>query len=134
MRAKSIILSLAFLCTFSSLFTQNQTQTIKGIVLDTDTQLPIKSATLVVVGSSPMNGTITDFEGKFELNNVYVDQVRIDCSYLGYEYHLSDPFILNSARATELIIQLIKSVNTTEEVVIKHKTSNLDSCRNSEKL
>jgi hypothetical protein len=121
MRAKTILFSFILFGFVPSVFSQSPTQTIRGIVLDKDTQLPLIGATLAVVDSSPINGTITDFEGKFELENVPVGRVQIDCSYLGYEYYLSDPFILNSARVPELTIELIESVTTTEEVVIKAK-------------
>lgn len=121
MRAKSIILNLLFLCTFTSLFTQNQTQTIRGVVLDKDTQFPLIGATISVVGSDPIIGTTTDFDGNYELTEVPVGRVQLNCSYIGYSDFISSPFILNSVKATDLNVELIESAFTSEEVVVVAK-------------
>ncbi|MDB4728157.1 TonB-dependent receptor [Saprospiraceae bacterium] len=121
MRAKSIILNLLFLCTFTSLFTQNQTQTIRGVVLDKDTQFPLIGATISVVGSDPIIGTTTDFDGNYELTEVPVGRVQLNCSYNGYSDFISSPFILNSVKATDLNVELIESAFTSEEVVVVAK-------------
>ena len=119
MKATTSIFILSFL--FTNLFAQNPTQVIRGLVLDKDTQFPLIGATVSVVGSDPMIGTTTDFDGNFELSAVPVGRVQLICSYIGYGDYISNPFVLNSARATELSIELIESAVTTEEVVVKAK-------------
>ena len=56
-------------------------QTVRGTVTDATTNLPVLGATVVVKGTS--NGTSTDFDGKFTLNDVPLDAVIV-VNYLGY--------------------------------------------------
>lgn len=122
MKFKIHLSFLWLLAALTTAFAQNPTQTIRGTVVDKDTQFPLIGATVSVVGSDPLIGVTTDFEGNFELAAVPVGRVQIDCAYLGYTSYLSTPLILNSARATVLKIELIEAVATTEEVVVTAKT------------
>ncbi|KQC32000.1 membrane protein [Nonlabens sp. YIK11] len=56
-------------------------QTVKGTVTDGSTNLPVLGASVVVKGTS--NGTSTDFDGNYTLNNV-PENATIVISYLGY--------------------------------------------------
>ena len=57
-----------------------QTMTVKGTVVDNNGE-PIIGASIKVVGSS--NGTVTDLDGNFTLNNVSKN-ATIEVSYIGY--------------------------------------------------
>ncbi len=111
-----------FMISFMTLgWANNPTQKIYGTVLDKDTREPLIGATVAIVGSSPMIGTTTDIDGNFELDDVTVGRIQLECSYIGYSNFLSDPFLLNSARAAEVSIELIESVVVAQEVVVKAK-------------
>lgn len=56
-------------------------QTINGTVTDAATNTPVLGASVVVKGTS--NGTSTDFDGKYTLNNIPTDAIIV-ISYLGY--------------------------------------------------
>ena len=56
-------------------------QTVRGTVTDASTNLPVLGASVVVQGTS--NGTSTDFDGNYTLNNVPEDGIIV-ISYLGY--------------------------------------------------
>lgn len=56
-------------------------QTINGTVTDAATNAPVLGASVVVKGTS--NGTSTDFDGKYTLNNIPTDAIIV-ISYLGY--------------------------------------------------
>ncbi len=95
-----------------------QTQSISGVVLDKDNKLGIIGASVTIVDSDPLIGTTTDLDGNFLLENVPVGRILIEVSYIGYESYLSDPFVLNTAKAAQLNIELFESGVTGEEVIV----------------
>lgn len=98
---------------------QIPTQTISGQVVDKETQEPLIGATVSVKDAQSVIGAITDIDGKFSLKNVPLGRLQVQCSYVGYETWLSDPIIINSARATFLNIAVSEgAANTIQEVVV----------------
>lgn len=57
-------------------------QTITGIVVDSETQMPLPGANVIETGTS--HGTVTDFDGIFKLD-VRSQSGSITISYIGYE-------------------------------------------------
>ncbi len=53
-------------------FGQDITQTIRGTIIDKQSQSPIPGAKVMVVDSSPILAAITDFDGSFYIENVPV--------------------------------------------------------------
>lgn len=121
MRTLVSIFCLVFVGFIPGITAQNPTQSVYGTVVDKDTREPLFGATISVVGTDPIVGTTTDFDGKFELNDLPVGRIQLECTYIGYSNFVTDPFILNSARPAELSIELIESAVTTEEVVVRAK-------------
>ena len=85
-----------------------QQRTIKGVVLD-EAGVPIIGANVIQKGTT--NGTITDFDGNFELNYDGSDELQI--SYIGY---LSQTVKIGNQ--TNLKIVLKEDSKTLEEVVV----------------
>jgi hypothetical protein len=121
MRAQKSIFSLLFIFFFANLFAQNPTQSIFGVVMDKDTKDPLFGATIVIVGGEAGIGTTADFDGKFELKDIPVGRVQIKCSYVGFEDYVSDPFLLNSAKAVDLSIELTESAIKLDAAVVTAK-------------
>ena len=48
----------------------NYTQTVKGKVVDIDTDAPLIGASVVIIGSNPIIGTTTDVNGRYELKTI----------------------------------------------------------------
>ncbi|MCB9266513.1 MAG: TonB-dependent receptor [Lewinellaceae bacterium] len=97
---------------------QNPTQSIKGTILDKDTRQPLVGATVVVATAAGQPGTVTDFDGSFDLPGVPVGRHRIEVQYLGYEPYTVEDAILNSAKELVLNVGLVEQAIVTEEVVI----------------
>lgn len=57
-------------------------QTITGVVIDSETQMPLPGANVIQTGTS--HGTVTDFDGNFKLE-VRAQSGSITISYIGYE-------------------------------------------------
>ncbi|MBQ7209447.1 MAG: TonB-dependent receptor [Paludibacteraceae bacterium] len=101
---KKFVITLLLL--LPALFLSAQ-QTIRGVVVD-DAGEPIIGASVLVVGST--NGTITDFDGNFELTGV-ADNANIAVSYLGY--------ISQTLKASaSMRITLKEDVQKLEDVVV----------------
>lgn len=89
-------------------FSQNQLN-IRGTVTDSDGSL-LPGASIIVSGTQ--RGTTSDFDGKFELDNVSSDGVLI-ISYIGYvtqEVNVDNRSIIN--------ISLLEDSNNLDEVVV----------------
>ncbi len=94
------------------------TQTIRGIITDAQSQSPVPGVTIVVLGSNPLNGTITDFDGAYKLENVPVGRVTLQVSYLGYETITLANLEVNSAKELVIDVKLVEQVKRVDEVVI----------------
>jgi len=69
---KSIhIVTILFLTISVNVVSQTLNQTIRGQVVDTETQSPLPGVT-VVLNTNPLIGTITDVDGRFILNEVVI--------------------------------------------------------------
>ncbi|HRD40493.1 MAG TPA: carboxypeptidase-like regulatory domain-containing protein, partial [Bacteroidia bacterium] len=60
---------LFFLITFSAQ-AQNLKQTVRGVVLDKQTQSPIPGAVITILNSSPLKVASSDEDGKFRIDSV----------------------------------------------------------------
>lgn len=117
---KALLLFIFLLCTPFELVSQTEVpvQTVKGIIIDKDTQQPLIGATITIENSEPSIGTVSDIDGKFKLENVPVGRHKIICSYIGYQPFVSDNVIVNSAKEVDLSIELIEAAITASEVVV----------------
>lgn len=104
-RVGVLVLSL-FLMVTSGAFAQ--TVTVKGKVTDAETNEPIPGANVVVKGTT--NGTITDFDGAYELNAP--SNATLQISFIGYEVQ---EVPLNGRSAAD--VSLSQSTQQLDEVV-----------------
>ena len=67
------------------------TQTIRGKVVDSETQTPLIGVNVLVIGSNPVIGSSTDEKGNFRLNDVPIGRHSLKFTYISYkEIVLSD--------------------------------------------
>lgn len=115
MKIQLIPLAISLLPLFC--LAQTTTQNLTGTVLDKDSRQPLVGATVSLLDVSPPVGSMTDETGKFTLRSP-VGRVVVQCSYLGYETWVSDALIVNSARETNLQIELTEAAVKSTEVVV----------------
>ncbi|HHB78358.1 MAG TPA: carboxypeptidase-like regulatory domain-containing protein, partial [Saprospiraceae bacterium] len=108
---------LFFLCI--SAFAQAQYQTIKGVIIDKQSEYPLIGASVVVVNSDPLLGAVTDLDGIFRIEHVPIGRHTIRVEYLGYEPIVLPNILVNSAKETEVNIQMEESLIQINEVVVK---------------
>ena len=90
---------------------KSATRPISGVILDKVTNEPIIGASIVIKGTT--QGTITDYDGQFMLDNVATGQY-IECAYLGYETQ----DIRISANADSYKVFMVESTAQLDEVVV----------------
>ncbi|MBE0640663.1 MAG: TonB-dependent receptor [Bacteroidales bacterium] len=98
---------------------QGVVQTIRGKVLDETTLIPLPGATVVLKGSDPLVGTITNVYGEFRLEGVPVGRQGLQVSFMGYEPALLDNLILGSARELIVEVRLKEAILSMETVEVK---------------
>ena len=98
---------------------QDVTQTIRGKVVDAESQVSLPGATVVILGSDPLIGTTTDSFGNFTIENVKIGRYDIRASFVGYEPYIIKEVQLGSSKEVFLDIRLQESLAGLKEVVIR---------------
>ena len=75
-------------------------QTVRGVVTDRDTKIPLIGVTVIVTGSDPLIGTSTNLDGEFTLTRVPAGRQTLQFinltgfqEFYGYRYNLRDETI-----------------------------------------
>lgn len=114
-----MLISGMIICLFTNTVTaQNLTQTIRGEVRDKETKETIIGASVVLVDSDPFNGTITNTEGIFVLNNVPVGRQSLQISFMGYKPLFLSNLVITSAKELQLMVEIEISTTELKEVVV----------------
>lgn len=119
---KTVILLILFqligVVAFSQEDVRNYYQTIRGVVIDKQTQTPLPGANILLLDSDPPKGTVSNSRGEFRLENVPVGRKGIMVSFIGYHNSVLSNLIVNSARETVLRVELEEKVETTGEIKV----------------
>ncbi len=110
-----IILSINISAVYAS---HQPTQTIRGRVTDADTKIPLVGVSLVIAGTDPLVGIITDNDGAFKFEKLHVGRYDINVFYLGYEPKTINAVLLGSGKEVILNIELTESLIRLEEVTV----------------
>ena len=119
---------LFFLFLLTNFYSQTITQTIKGTVIDKQSQTPIPGAVVQLLNSDPVLGASTDEKGEFKISNVPIGRWQIKFQVISYkEKYIT--VILNAGKESVSTVELEESVIQGQEVVIvaeqdKTKTNN----------
>ncbi|MCI4670610.1 MAG: TonB-dependent receptor [Bacteroidia bacterium] len=97
-----------------------KTQSIRGQVINSDTQAPLRGVEVSVSVDDKQIGAITDQSGKFHLKEVPIGRRVVQCRYPGFATFSSPNMILTSAKEQYLEVELQESIGETkmDEVVI----------------
>ncbi|HYX07040.1 MAG TPA: carboxypeptidase-like regulatory domain-containing protein [Bacteroidales bacterium] len=116
---KKLIFAGYLLCFSFVSFSQTIYQTIKGRVYDNESHQGLPGATVVITGSNPLIGTVTDLDGYFRLDSVPVGRTGIEVSYLGYGDVNISAVLVSSGKEMEINIPLKEKFTALDEVVVK---------------
>ena len=117
---KLIILTTSIL---SLLFVDAQaqtrpTQTIRGVVLDKQSQSPIPGVNVILPGTDPLKGAVSDAEGRFKMTEVNVGRYDLKVTYTGYKEITMPNVIVTAGKEVVLEIGLEENISSLAEVVV----------------
>ena len=93
-------------------------QAIRGDVKDAESLIGLPGATVVVVGSDPVIGTVTDAEGRFALTGLPPGRIALRVRMIGYEEQMLSGLVLTSAKDLSLTVRLQGALTELGEVEI----------------
>ena len=101
---------------------QVPTQTIRGVVKDRDSKVPLEGVSVILKNTDPLVGAVTDSEGNFEMSEVPIGTYDLRITYIGYEAIDLSNIIVNSGKEVVLPIEIAESIQMLEDVVVKSTT------------
>lgn len=112
------ILTIPLTLFIVGIMSAQMSQTIKGTIYDADSEMPLIGANVEIVNMESMQGTSTDIDGNYRLDNVPIGRHTIVYSYLGYNSVTIPNIIVSSGKEVVTDVMLTESVNVMDEVVI----------------
>lgn len=100
-----------------------QTQILRGTITDKQSAFPLIGATVRVMDTDPIIGTITDENGRFELKNVPVGRQVVQVQYLGYETLTLPNILVTAGKEVVLDVSLTESIQSVGEIVVTAKAA-----------
>jgi hypothetical protein len=124
-----VILCVLFAINITAISAQSLTQTIRGTLIDADNKQPIEGAQIIIIGTDPLKGTVSEIDGTFKIQDVPIGRVALDISYLGYQSVQLSDILLISGKETVINVSLQESIKKLDEVVVT-AISNQGEARN----
>ncbi len=119
---RTIITSAVFILLYlffnGQINAQNLSQTIRGVVLDKQSEMTLIGANIEVISVDPVIGSATDVNGRFSLEGVPVGRQVIQVSYIGYETVTIPNILVSSGKEVIMEIELEESVTSMNEIVV----------------
>ncbi|MCH2234821.1 MAG: TonB-dependent receptor [Crocinitomicaceae bacterium] len=102
----------------SFLNAQELKQTLRGTIADFDTKVPIIGAKVVLVGTDPLQGAISDVNGDFKIENVDVGRVDIQITSANYKTINMPSVLVESGKEKVLNIAMVEDITTLSKVTV----------------
>ncbi len=121
---KYLFLFLTLSLTMSSIFanTNLPVQTVRGVVMDKLNRSTLPGANVVLLNTQPVNGTVTDADGRFRFEKIPVGRVSLKITFIGYKDIVLSNLILNTGKELVLEVELEENVIQQKGVEIKATT------------
>lgn len=116
---KRILYILFFLTVFTAVQAQDYTQTVRGTVVDQESKYPLIGVTVQVFTDLGLSqGTVTDLDGNFRIDEVPVGRHTIEFSYVGYESTILSNVVVNTGKEVVLDVEMEESITDLGEIVV----------------
>ncbi|TRX72667.1 TonB-dependent receptor [Carboxylicivirga sp. M1479] len=113
---------MGMLCLIASANNFSPDNVIRGKVIEEDTKMPLVGVAVIIKGSDPIVGTITDVNGLFEFEPMPVGRYHLQFQFLGYESQTIPNVLLSSGKETVLSISMRESITGLQEVKVLGST------------
>lgn len=97
---------------------QDLTQTIRGRVLDNESEVSLPGAAVIITTMTPVKGVSTDLDGYFVIKDIPIGRHDIKISFLGYNDVRLPNILVGSAKEVVLNVSMVESYQSIDEVVI----------------
>ncbi len=118
-KASRLLIAFIIISVYQISRGQGFTQTIKGRIIDNQTQMPLPGANVAIMNTDPTIGTITDPDGYFRIDNVVTGRVSIQVSFMGYHPLTFSNLNLSTGKELVLNIEMEEKVIKTGEIIVK---------------
>lgn len=116
---KHFSLSLMLLLFFGMTSTaQPGSQTMRGTIIDRQSEMPLIGVAVELVSVDPVRGTVTDIDGQFILPNVPVGRQEIRLTYLGYDAVTIPNVLITAGKEVILNVGMEESIIQMDQVVV----------------
>lgn len=119
MKTAKILFLLSILLIGGSSFSQGLTQTLRGTIIDFDSKVPLIGAKVIVLGTDPLQGAVTDLNGDFKIENVQVGRVAIQITSTGYKPISMPSVLIESGKEKILNLQMTEDIKVLGAVEVK---------------
>ncbi len=104
--------------------TSNLSQTIRGRVVDKETQTALPGANVFILNTDPLKGAMTDMDGHFRIKNVHIGRVDIQISYMGYKTFTIRRIQITTSKEVVLNVELEEDVFLLKAVTVNANKDN----------
>lgn len=117
---KQVYLSACFLLLMlQGAFAQGLTQTIRGTIVDKESNHPVEGVNVIALRDSTfLRGASTDIDGNFRLDSIPVGRINIAASFIGYKKVFIPNILTSSSKETVLTIELESDVAQMKEIEV----------------
>jgi hypothetical protein len=86
--------------------------------MDEDGKFPLPGATIVIMGTNPVKGAVTEENGEFHLEKVPVGRINLEIKFIGYEDLIVPNILVSSGKEIVLDLEMRESFVKMDEIVV----------------
>ncbi|MBI3133456.1 MAG: TonB-dependent receptor [Bacteroidetes bacterium] len=124
---KKFLLAFIILLTCFSTAQAQLTQTVRGTIVDADAKTPIVGARIIIAGTDPLQGTISDPDGNFKIEKVAVGRVTIQIKSIGYQDLILPGTLVESGKELVLNLEMTEDLKTLTTINVTSDQDNSES-------
>ncbi len=121
-----LLFSLLFILICVSISAQGNLngQTIKGSIVDRQSQITIPGVTVTILGIDPPIRTLTDAQGNYKIENIAAGRYDVQINFMGYKQITIPNVVVTSGKEVSLDIALEENITNVNEVIVSGNKKN----------
>lgn len=111
----------------ANLTAQDLTQTVRGTIVDFDSKVPIIGAKVIVLGTEPLQGAVTDINGDFKIEKVATGRIQLRITSSGYQEIFLPNILVESGKEKILSIEMLEDIKTLKTIEVTAENDKSES-------